>query len=470
MLAGHRQCGRVGCSGRTHKNAPALRPAAPSVRPTVLCRAEDAPVMTSEKAAVAAVMEVPTEVLPTPAKKVTTKGLWTRCEKCGVILYIKHLRESSHICFGCGHHLRMSAQERIDSMIDAGTWRPIDETLSPGDPLEFNDLKPYVDRVVDSQKKTGMQDGVVCGTGMLHGAPVALGVMEFAFMGGSMGSVVGEKLTRLIEYATQEGLALIIVCSSGGARMQEGIFSLMQMAKISGALHVHQNEAKLLYVAVLASPTTGGVTASFGMLGDIIVSEPGAIIGFAGRRVIEQTLNEQLPDDFQTAEYLLDKGLLDIVVPRTFMKGAIFEMMNFYRAAPYKEQGRIPFGVQHGVFLSTEEKVRRKYAEWKASSSSSNGTGTAELSASGARPSYQELVSSVRTLLAEEEVNVKDLVGSDADLHDTLKTAQGGRIEWLQHQASLLGAKEPAYTFRQMASGNGPSQDRTQPGVGARAE
>eukprot|EP00882_Tetradesmus_deserticola_P017874 GHRQ01019175.1.p1 GENE.GHRQ01019175.1~~GHRQ01019175.1.p1 ORF type:complete len:348 (+),score=138.95 GHRQ01019175.1:209-1252(+) len=228
-----------------------------------------------------------------------SKGLWTRCDKCGVILYIKHLKEHHHICFGCNYHLKMSSQERIDHMIDPGTWRPFDETLSPCDPLDFVDMKPYPDRVRDSQDKTGMNDAIRTGTGLLHGIPVALAVMEFGFMGGSMGSVVGEKLTRLIEYATQQGLTLLVVCTSGGARMQEGIMSLMQMAKISGALHVHQNEANLLYISILTSPTTGGVTASFGMLGDVIIAEPQAIIGFAGRRVIEQTLREELPDDFQ---------------------------------------------------------------------------------------------------------------------------------------------------------------------------
>nr|ABO33321.1 acetyl-CoA carboxylase beta subunit [Dunaliella salina] len=231
-----------------------------------------------------------------------SKGLWTRCDKCGVILYIKHLKEHHHICYSCNFHLKMSSQERIAHLIDPGTWRPLDETLSPCDPLEFADMKNYTDRIREAQAKTGLQDGVRTGTGLLHGIPVALGVMEFGFMGGSMGSVVGEKLTRLIEYATQEGLALMIICTSGGARMQEGIMSLMQMAKISAALHVHQNVAKLLYISILTSPTTGGVTASFGMLGDVIIAEPQAMIGFAGRRVIEQTLQEQLPDDFQTAE------------------------------------------------------------------------------------------------------------------------------------------------------------------------
>lgn len=258
-------------------------------------------------------------------------------------------------------------------MIDPGTWRPLDETLSPVDPLVFSDLKPYVDRIKEAQEKTGLQDAVRTGTGLLHGIPVALGVMDFGYMGGSMGSVVGEKLTRLIEYATQEGMPVIIVCTSGGARMQEGIFSLMQMAKISAALHVHQNTAGLLYIAILTSPTTGGVTASFGMLGDVIIAEPQAIIGFAGRRVIEQTLQESLPDDFQTAEYLLEHGLLDLVVPRSFIKGALYEIIDFYRAAPFKRRGHMPYGIQHGTFLTTEEKVRRRWNEWKNSGAARRG-------------------------------------------------------------------------------------------------
>lgn len=166
---------------------------------------------------------------PKAAAAATGKGLWTRCEKCGVILYIKHLKEHNHICFSCNFHLKMSSAERVEHMIDPGTWRSIDDLLSPMDPLEFTDLKPYLERIKEAQDKTGMQDGLRAGTGLLHGIPVALGVMEFGYMGGSMGSVVGEKLTRLIEYATQEGLSLIIVSTSGGARMQEGIFSLMQV-------------------------------------------------------------------------------------------------------------------------------------------------------------------------------------------------------------------------------------------------
>lgn len=290
-----------------------------------------------------------------------SKGLWTRCDNCGVILYIKHLKENQRVCFGCGYHLQMNSQERIENLIDDNTWRPLDETLSPGDPLEFRDQKPYIERLNDAQEKTGLQDAVQTGTGMLDGIPIALGVMDFHFMGGSMGSVVGEKITRLIEYATQEGLTLILVCASGGARMQEGIFSLMQMAKISSALQIYQSCANLLYISVLTSPTTGGVTASFAMLGDLIFAEPKALIGFAGRRVIEQTLQEDLPDDFQTSEYLLHHGLLDLIVPRCFLKQALSETITLYRDAPFKRTGHIPYGVQNPLYFLTEEKVRRRW-------------------------------------------------------------------------------------------------------------
>lgn len=293
-----------------------------------------------------------------------SQGLWTRCDNCGVILYIKHLKENQRVCFGCGYHLQMNSQERIENIIDTGTWRSLDETLSPCDPLEFKDQKNYTERLKEAQERTGLQDAVQTGTGLLDGIPVAIGIMDFNFMGGSMGSVVGEKITRLIEYATQEGLTLILICASGGARMQEGIFSLMQMAKISAALQVYQSSANLLYISILTSPTTGGVTASFAMLGDLIIAEPKALIGFAGRRVIEQTLQEQLPDDFQTAEYLLHHGLLDLIVPRSFLKQALSETITLYKDAPFKKLGFIPYGIQKNISFITEEKLRRKWKEW----------------------------------------------------------------------------------------------------------
>lgn len=280
--------------------------------------------------------------LPEVKKRGGGYGLWTRCDSCGVILYIKHLKENRRVCFGCGYHLQMSSYERIEHIIDEKSWLPLYETISPCDPLTFNDQKPYPARLKEAQKRTGLQDAIQTGTGLIQGIPVAVGIMDFDFMGGSMGSVVGEKITRLIEYATQQGLTVILVCASGGARMQEGILSLMQMAKISAALHVHQSCANLLYISVLTSPTTGGVTASFAMLGDLIIAEPKALIGFAGRRVIEHTLQEQLPDDFQTSEYLLTHGLVDLIVCRPFLKEALFETMNFYKYAPFRRQGYIP--------------------------------------------------------------------------------------------------------------------------------
>ena len=297
-----------------------------------------------------------------------SQGLWTRCDHCGVILYIKHLKENQRVCFGCGYHLQMNSQERIEHLIDSETWRPLDETLSPCDPLEFRDQKAYTERLKEAQERTGLQDAVQTGTGMLDGIPIALGVMDFNFMGGSMGSVVGEKITRLIEYATQEGLTLILVCASGGARMQEGILSLMQMAKISAALQVYQSCANLLYISVLTSPTTGGVTASFAMLGDLIFAEPKALIGFAGRRVIEQTLQEQLPEDFQTAEYLLHHGLLDLIVPRSFLKQALSETITLYKDAPFKRSGQVPHGIQQPLNFINEENIRRRWSDWCNSS------------------------------------------------------------------------------------------------------
>lgn len=257
-------------------------------------------------------------------------GLWTKCESCGVLTYTKDLQLNQLVCAECGHHMRVSSEERIRQLIDSKTWNPLGENLLPTDPLKFKDRKSYSDRLKDTQEKTGLTDAVKTGTGLLDGLPVALGVMDFRFMGGSMGSVVGEKLSRLIEKATEERLPLVIICASGGARMQEGMLSLMQMAKISGALERHR-QAQLLYIPVLTHPTTGGVTASFAMLGDIIIAEPKATIGFAGRRVIEQTLREKLPDDFQTSEYLLQHGFVDAIVPRTQLKKTLAQLISLHQ-------------------------------------------------------------------------------------------------------------------------------------------
>lgn len=257
-------------------------------------------------------------------------GLWSKCESCGAVTYTKDLRANQMVCPDCGHHHRIFSDDRIYQLIDAGTWQVMDEGLYATDPLGFRDRKAYSDRLRETQDKLRMLDGAQTGVGQLEGHGVALGVMDFRFMGGSMGSVVGEKLTRVIERGTRERLPVVIICASGGARMQEGMLSLMQMAKISGALERHRQE-KLLYIPVLTHPTTGGVTASFAMLGDIIIAEPKALIGFAGRRVVEQTLREKLPDDFQTAEYLIQHGFVDMIVPRTQLKKTLAQLIRLHQ-------------------------------------------------------------------------------------------------------------------------------------------
>ena len=263
-------------------------------------------------------------------------GLWSKCPECGQVVYRKDLVANASVCASCGHHSRIDSEERIRLIADPGSFQALDGDLSPTDPLAFKDRRSYADRLRDSQQSTGLRDAVITGLCRLEGMPLALGVMDFRFMGGSMGSVVGEKLTRLIERATAERLPLLIVCASGGARMQEGMLSLMQMAKISGALERHR-EAELLYIPLLTHPTTGGVTASFAMLGDLILAEPRALIGFAGRRVIEQTLREKLPEGFQTAEYLRDHGFVDAIVPRTQLRATLHSLLQLHAPAARRE-------------------------------------------------------------------------------------------------------------------------------------
>ncbi len=275
--------------------------------------------------------EIP--ISPQQPEREIADGLWTKCEACGVLAYAKDFRANQMVCLECCHHRRVDSEERIYQLIDANTWMPIDQNLCPTDSLKFRDRKSYSDRLRETQEKTGLKDAVSTGIGQIEGSPIALGVMDFRFMGGSMGSVVGEKLTRLIERGTQERLPVAIICASGGARMQEGMLSLMQMAKISGALERHR-EARLLYIPILTHPTTGGVTASFAMLGDIILAEPKATIGFAGRRVIEQTLREKLPDNFQTSEYLLEHGFVDAIVPRTELKSTLAQLIRLHQPLP----------------------------------------------------------------------------------------------------------------------------------------
>nr|YP_010413567.1 acetyl-CoA carboxylase carboxyltransferase beta subunit [Oxytropis aciphylla]URQ18859.1 acetyl-CoA carboxylase carboxyltransferase beta subunit [Oxytropis aciphylla] len=263
------------------------------------------------------------------------KHLWIECENCYGLNYKKVLKSKMNICEHCGYHLKMSSSDRIELLIDPGTWNPMDEYMVSVDPIEFHsEEEPYKNRLDSYQKKTGLMEAVQTGTGQLNGIPLAIGIMDFQFMGGSMGSVVGEKITRLIEYATNQRLPLILVCASGGARMQEGSLSLMQMAKISSALYNYQINQKLFYVPILTSPTTGGVTASFGMLGDIIIAEPNAYIAFAGKRVIEQTLNKEVPDGSQSSEFLFQKGLFDSIVPRNLLKEVLTELFQFHGFVP----------------------------------------------------------------------------------------------------------------------------------------
>ena len=242
-------------------------------------------------------------------------GTWVKCKQCGRTLYKDQLAENLYVCTYCASHLAMSITGRIRLLTDAGSFQEIDKDLVSVDSLGFVDSKPYTARIAENKKKTGQNDAVICGSAALEGRRYMLGVMDFRYMGASMGSVVGEKITRLVEKATEEKVPVVLVTASGGARMQEGILSLMQMAKTSGALERHA-EAGLGYIVLMTNPTYGGVTASFATLGDVILAEPGAMIGFAGPRVIQETTNSKLPENFQTAEFLLEKGLIDRVVDR----------------------------------------------------------------------------------------------------------------------------------------------------------
>jgi acetyl-CoA carboxylase carboxyl transferase subunit beta len=253
-----------------------------------------------------------------PASKVP-EGLWVKCDGCRETLYQKELERSLFVCPRCGHHHRVSARTRLTQLFDGGSWKEAFGTIFSTDPLEFVDSKPYAQRLRDLRDRGVRSDAILVGAGRLSGIKVVIGAMEYSFMGGSMGSAVGEKLTRAIERCTKGRLPLIVVSCSGGARMQEGILSLMQMAKVSSAL-ARMHAARLPYLSVLTDPTTGGVTASYAMLGDLNIGEPGALIGFAGPRVIEQTIRQKLPDGFQRAEFLLEHGMLDMVVPRQELK------------------------------------------------------------------------------------------------------------------------------------------------------
>ena len=260
------------------------------------------------------------------------EGLWVKCAGCAQVIYNKDLASNLNVCPKCGHHFRIGAADRLRMLFDDGTWREYDNGLVSTDPLKFTDTKPYRKRLESSIEATGLKDAVVTASGRLEGIVTSVAAMEYAFIGGSMGVVVGEKITRAIERAIEHRWPMVIVCSSGGARMMEGALSLMQMAKISGAL-AHLGRARLPYIAVLTDPTTGGVTASFAMLGDLNIAEPKALIGFAGPRVIEQTIRQKLPEGFQRAEFLLEKGMVDLVIDRREMKAVIAKALRFMGAS-----------------------------------------------------------------------------------------------------------------------------------------
>ena len=252
-------------------------------------------------------------------KKDLPKNLYTRCPVSGEIVYTKEIEKNYMVIPKSGYHYPLAAPRRVELLIDAGTWKAFDTDLTSVDPLKFKGVAAYSDRLKEYQTRTGMNDAVIAGLGEIDGLLTSVAIMDFRFLGGSMGSVVGEIITRAIERAVDKELPMVIVCNSGGARMYEGILSLMQMAKTSAAL-ARLAEKKLPYVAVLTDPTTAGVSASFATLGDVIIAEPGAMVGFAGPRVIKETTNEELPEGFQTAEFLVDKGLIDAIVPRLEMK------------------------------------------------------------------------------------------------------------------------------------------------------
>lgn len=256
------------------------------------------------------------------------EGLWMRCPECGDMLFRKVVEDALHVCPGCQHHFRISARTRVEQLADPGTFEERHDDVEPTDPLKFVDKKAYKDRLKSEQEKTGNRDALVCGKAFIKGRPIMLAVMDPSFMMGSMGSVVGEKITRTIEDAVAEKLPLLIVSCSGGARMQESALSLMQMAKTSAAL-ARLDDAGQLFISLLADPTTGGVTASFAMLGDFILGEPKALIGFAGPRTIWNTIKVELPEGFQRSEFLQEKGFLDFVVHRKDLRSEIARLIDY---------------------------------------------------------------------------------------------------------------------------------------------
>jgi acetyl-CoA carboxylase carboxyl transferase subunit beta len=267
---------------------------------------------------------------PADKKVKIPEGMWVKCSSCKEIIYRKEFEKNLKVCPKCDYHFRIGVKERLSLTVDGGSFSELNPFLAAADPLEFKDTVAYKDRIKTNQEKTSLRDAVTTGFALINKLPVVVAVMDFSFMGGSMGSAVGEKLVRAVEKAMERDCALVIFSSSGGARMQEGIFSLMQMAKVSAAV-ARLKETSIPYVSVLTDPTFGGVSASFAMLGDVIIAEPKSLIGFAGARVIQQTINRQLPPDFQQAEFLVLKGMLDMVISRKDMKSTLTRILKMLR-------------------------------------------------------------------------------------------------------------------------------------------
>jgi acetyl-CoA carboxylase carboxyl transferase subunit beta len=270
-----------------------------------------------------------TPIVPIGDRTVRTEGLWTKCDECKQIIWKKDLESNLNVCPQCQFHFKISARERLKHLYDDGVFKEFDQFLESNDPLHFVDKKPYAKRLQETQAATGLRDALISAEGKVDGKPVLICAMDPAFISGSMGSVVGEMITRAIERALEKGYPLVIISCSGGARMQEGALSLMQMAKISSAL-ARLDDSRVPYISVLTDPTTGGVTASFAMLGDLNIAEPGALIGFAGPRVIEQTIRQKLPDGFQRSEFLLEHGMLDSIVHRKDLRDYLIRALNFF--------------------------------------------------------------------------------------------------------------------------------------------
>ena len=268
---------------------------------------------------------------PTPVeeRRVRTEGMWTKCSSCRAIIWKKDLESNWNVCPKCDHHFRLGARRRLELLLDDERYDEFDADLASSDPLRFSDTKPYAQRLKDAQHKLGMKDAILTAEGLIDGRPVICCSMEFGFIGGSMGAVVGEKAARAIERSIDRKYPLVIVSCSGGARMMEGVVSLMQLAKVSAAL-ARLDDARIPYISILTDPTTGGVTASYAMLGDLNIAEPGALIGFAGPRVIEDTIRQKLPEGFQTAEFLLEHGFLDAIVPRKELKPYVSQALTFF--------------------------------------------------------------------------------------------------------------------------------------------